>query len=99
MTHALANPMVFDAGQGLTTGTSLPIMQEDLIGQSMTEISGGLGPFALGFLVGVAVSAVTNPVGTAETVQWYWDRAKDAVDYVAGDVLSDMADGLSNIGG
>lgn len=96
MTHALVNPMAADAGQMFAVCSSLPIVQEELIEQSMTEISGGVAQFVLGLLVGIAVNIVTNPQGAAETAEWYWDRANDAVDYVAGDWTSGMADGLSN---
>lgn len=96
MNHVLSNPIATDAGQMLSAFSTLPILQEDLARESVAEISGGLAPFVLGVLVGITVSAITNPTGTAEAAQWYWDRANDAVDYVAGGFISDMADGLSN---
>ncbi len=97
MTHGLAIPLATNGNYGFSVSTALPTKQEVLSEQFMAEISGGLNPIFVGFVVGLAVNIVTNPTGIPETARWYYDRARDALDFVAGDLMSGMADGMSNL--
>ncbi len=84
------------------------INHEDLDRQTLTKVSGGIPPVAAAILAGAAAGAigglvvvvVTNPQQVADAADWYGDRVSEgyeAVEEAVDGVLSDFAEGLTNI--
>lgn len=99
MTHALAFPAATDTESMLITCPALPTRREDLNEHTMAQISGG-HPVIWAIVGGLVVVAATKPQDVVESAVWYYDRAKDAVNFVSDTVdqwASGMADGLSNL--
>ena len=99
MTHALANPAATETDSVLISCHALPTRREYLSEHTLAQISGG-HPIVVGIVAGLVVVAVTRPQDVVEAAVWYYDRAKDAVNFVSDaydQFTSGMADGLSNL--
>ena len=99
MTQALAYPAATDRDSVLISCQALPARREDLSEHTMAQVSGG-HPVVVGIVAGLVVVAVTRPQDVVEAAVWYYDRAKDAVNFVSDaydQLTSGMADGLSNL--
>lgn len=102
MTQTLVNRMTTNPSQAFAACPALSINHEDLDRQTMTEVSGGsiVVAVCVGVAVGVAVVVLTNPQQAVDAADWYGDRVSEgyeaAEEYVDG-VLSDFAEGLTNI--
>ncbi len=103
MSQMLAKRMTTNPSQAFAACPALSINHEDLDRQTMTEVSGGTPVHAailIGVAVGVAVVVLTNPQQVADAADWYGDRVSEgyeAVEEFVDGVLSDFAEGLTNI--
>ncbi|MCE2438274.1 MAG: hypothetical protein J4F39_02495 [Candidatus Latescibacteria bacterium] len=99
MTHALALPAATDTESRLISCSALPTRQETASEHTMAQVSGG-HPILVGIVAGLVVVAATRPQDVVESVVWYYNRGKDAVNFVSDAIdqwASGLADGLSNL--